>query len=109
MPSQGRRQWINEANAIGELTVIEGADTNLEIGTLSQVVARNQGPAVLHDKIKGYPAGFRVLTNSMSNIKTFNLTFGIPLDCSIKESVETLRTRITDWERNAGSFPPLVV
>src|SRR3990172_4610108 len=99
MLTQDLRQWVDQAKEIGELTEIEGADTNEDIGTLCQVVARNQGPAVLHDKIKGYPAGFRVLTNSMSNIKTLNLTFGIPLDCAIKESVEVLRTRITDWER----------
>jgi 4-hydroxy-3-polyprenylbenzoate decarboxylase len=108
-PVEDLREWIEQAKAIGELTVIEGADTHLEIGTLSQVVARNQGPAVLHDKIKGYPAGFRVLTNSMSNIKTFNLTFGLALDYAIKDSVEALRTRITDWERQASSFQPKFV
>src|SRR3972149_2266240 len=109
MPTQDLRQWIEEAKEIGELTDIEGAHTSTEMGTLSQVVARNHGPAVLHDKIKGYPAGFRVLTNSMSNIKTFNLTFGLPLEYAIKDSVEALRTRITDWERNADNFPPKVV
>ena len=97
MPTQDLRQWIDEARKIGELTDVEGADTNLEIGTLSQVVARNHGPAVLHDKIKGYPAGFRVLTNSMSNIKTINLTFGLPLDYTIKDSIEALRTQISKF------------
>ncbi len=109
MPVQDLREWIDQARALGELTEIEGAGTNIDIGTLCQVVARNQGPAVLHDKINGYPAGFRVLTNSMSNIKTFNLTFGIPLENTIRDSVEFLRKRITDWERNAGQFAPVVV
>ncbi len=109
MQTQDLRKWLDQARTIGEVTEIEGADTNLEIGTLSQVVARNQGPAVLHDKIKGYPPGFRVLTNSMSNIKTINLTFGLPLDYAIKDSIEELRKRITGWEKNASSFAPRIV
>src|SRR5512146_590247 len=106
MQTQDLRQWIERAKAVGELTEIEGADKNLEIGTLSQVVSRNQGPAVLHDKIKGHAPGFRVLTNSMSNAKTINLAFGLPLEYSIRDSVEALRSRVSGWEKNAGNFEP---
>jgi 4-hydroxy-3-polyprenylbenzoate decarboxylase len=57
------REWIDQAKDIGELKVIEGADTNLEVGTMAQIDAKNEGPALLFDKLKGYGDGFRILTN----------------------------------------------
>ncbi|MDF1554584.1 MAG: UbiD family decarboxylase, partial [Deferrisomatales bacterium] len=72
------REWLALADGIGELKNIEGADAHLEAGTMVQVNGQNMGPALLFDKFPGYQEGFRVLTNSMANIKTVNLTFGLP-------------------------------
>lgn len=63
------REWLDKAQEIGELALIKGADTKYEIGTLAQLSGRNQGPAVLFQEIKGYPADFRILTNMTSNIR----------------------------------------
>ena len=78
------RDWINRAREIDELVVIEGADTKHEMGAIGQLSSRNHGPAILHHKIKGYPPNFRVLTNMLSNIRTFNLTFGFPLENTLE-------------------------
>ncbi len=102
------REWIEEAKKIGELVVTEGCDTN-EFGPISQITARNEGPAVLHRKIKGYDPGFGVITNLMANIRTFNMTFGFPVDYSIKESVEALSEKAYQWADDAVKFPPTVV
>ena len=48
------REWLVEAEKIGELKIIEGADPNLEVGTIVQVNSKNEGPALLFDKFRGY-------------------------------------------------------
>lgn len=103
------REWIERAKKAGELEVVEGADTKFEIGTITQVNSKNLGPGVLFEKIKGYDPNFRVLTNMVSNIKTINLTFGLPLENSIRDTVETLRQKFPEWEKAAENFPPRVV
>lgn len=102
------RQWIDEAEKLGELAVIESGDTN-EFGVISQLTARNKGPAVLHQKLKGYDPGFRVITNLMANIRTFNMTFGFPVDYTIRDTVEALSGKAREWPESAEGFPPTVV
>ncbi len=105
---QDLREWIDEAEKIDELIVTEGCDTH-EFGVISQITARNQGPAVLHRRVKGYDPGFGVITNMMSNIRTFNLTFGFPIDHSLKETVEALSEKANEWRDHAPQFPPTPV
>ena len=103
------REWMEQAEQAGELRVIEGVDPHLEVGTIVQVDAKNQGPALLFDKLKGYREGFRILTNSMSNIRTFNLTFGLPIENSIDETISVLRVNAGEWAETAKNFPAKVV
>ncbi|MEE9418920.1 MAG: UbiD family decarboxylase [Desulfatiglandaceae bacterium] len=103
------REWIDQAKDIGELKVIEGADPKLEVGTIVQIDAKNEGPALLFSKLKGYSDRFRVLTNSMSNTRTFNLVFGLPVENSIQESVEALRVKAGELAEKAKDFPARVV
>ncbi len=103
------REWIEQAKKIDEVVVIEGADLRYEIGTINQLTAKNEGPAVLHQNIKGYPPNFRVLTNLLSNIRTFNLSLGFPLDNTIRDTVETLREKVREWQLVLQDFPPKVV
>lgn len=103
------REWIDKAKDIGELEVIEHADPDLEVGTIVQVNAKNEGPALLFDKLKGYSEGLRILTNSMANIRTVNLVFGLPIENSIQESVEALRVKAGEWAANADDFPAELV
>jgi len=103
------REWIEQARQMNELAVVEGADTKYELGAVGQLSAKNRGPAVLHQKIKGYRPNFRVMTNMLSNPRTISLTFGMPTENTVKETVETMRTDITRWKREAENFPPTVV
>src|SRR3990172_1576713 len=102
------REWIDEARKIGEIVVIEGAETD-DFGPVSQITSRNEGPAVLFQDIEGYPSGFRMATNLVSNIRTFNLAFGLPLEYSIKETVESLTKKAGEWSEKSVKFPPAVV
>ena len=103
------REWIEKAKEIGELKVLEGADAEHEIGVIVQLNRRNMGPAILFDKIKGFKPGFRILTNSMSNIKTINLTFGLPIENTIEETIDALRIKSGEWAEKAKDFSPVVV
>lgn len=103
------REWVEQAEKIHELKVIKDADPHLEVGTMVQVNGKNQGPALLFDRVKGYQEGYRILTNSMANIRTVNLTFGLPIEQSIRETVETLRTKASEWEKSAKDYPFKVV
>jgi 4-hydroxy-3-polyprenylbenzoate decarboxylase len=73
------RQWIDKAEKLGQLKRLNGCDWNLEIGAITELVARREdGPAVLFDEIKGYPKGHRVLSNSLSTRERLGLTLGLP-------------------------------
>ncbi|MBI2369568.1 MAG: UbiD family decarboxylase [Deltaproteobacteria bacterium] len=87
------REWIEKIEKIGELRRLNGADWNLEIGTVTELVNRSTGPAVLFDEIKGYPRGHRVLTNSLGSLKRLSLTMGLPLDLDTMGFVKAWRDR----------------
>src|SRR5689334_7452791 len=53
---QDLRDWIERADEVGELKRIDGADWNLEVGAVAEVAQRlEHSPAVLFDRIRGYP------------------------------------------------------
>ena len=60
---------------------VEGADPYLEIGGITEVAAaRPDCPALLFDAIKGYPRGFRVLTNATNNPRVAAVALGLDPD-----------------------------
>ncbi|MFB3884341.1 MAG: UbiD family decarboxylase [Thermodesulfobacteriota bacterium] len=60
------RVYMKKLEEMGELKIIDGADWNLEIGTICEGVSWKGNPfAILFDNIKDYPKGFRLLTNAM--------------------------------------------
>jgi len=103
------REWMEEADKVGELKSVKGANPKYEIGAIVEENSRNFGPAIIFDEIRGYAAGFRVLTNSMSNIRNFNLTFGFPIESSIRDTIKVLAGKMEKWNREADQFPPELV
>jgi UbiD family decarboxylase len=62
------RTCLELADEMGNLQRIEGADPNLEIGTLYEIsLEQEEPPVMVFDKIKGYPEGFRVAVNVRSS------------------------------------------
>ncbi|HXG53396.1 MAG TPA: UbiD family decarboxylase [candidate division Zixibacteria bacterium] len=79
MEYQDLREWIQIAEEMGELKTLTNCDWNLEIGAITELVHHKEdGPAVLFDEIKGYPKGYRVLSNSLASRKRLALTLGLP-------------------------------
>ena len=71
-----------------QIRVVDGANWNLEIGCLTELMAEKEGPALLFDNIVGYPKGFRVFTNFMGTAARNAVALGISPKLS---KVEMLR------------------
>ena len=90
----GLRSWLKQADGLGEIRAIEGADWDLEIGGVADIVnERGSSPAVLFDSVKGYPKGYRVLVNSLGSTKRLGLSLGMPQNLSAMEFVSEWRRR----------------
>ena len=65
---QDLRRWIREAADVAELTTLEGVHWQVEMGALADHVGSQAFvPALLFDRIPGFPAGHRVLVNSLAS------------------------------------------
>ncbi|MDH3241371.1 MAG: UbiD family decarboxylase [Alphaproteobacteria bacterium] len=62
------RRCLELSAEIDNLEVVQGADTNQEIGALYELsLEREEPPVIVFDNIKGYPEGFRVAVNVRSS------------------------------------------
>src|SRR5713101_8251503 len=93
------REFIELVDKLGALRRIEGADPRFEIGAITEVAAgRPDGPALLFDAIGGFPRGFRVFTNAVTNPQRAALALGLdpalrPLD-ALKAWMEKRKTLV---------------
>src|SRR5258708_1060809 len=74
----GLRGFIGEGEKLRAPRHGAGADPHGEIGAITEVAAGlPEWPALLFDRIKGYPAGVRVFTNATTNPQRAALALGI--------------------------------
>ncbi len=88
---------LDQLDRLNELTLVEGADWDVEIGTLTELSEERKGPALLFDRIKDYPPGYRVVSNLLSTPRRMAVAFGfnpgvpnIELVRSLKDTFEHL-------------------
>jgi 4-hydroxy-3-polyprenylbenzoate decarboxylase len=84
------RGWLKEVQNIGELVDIETPTSwDEEISGITYIVGKQKGaPALLFDNIKGYPKGYRVLTNILgSSLNRIALALGLPLNLSVLDMI----------------------
>ncbi|MBI4330111.1 MAG: UbiD family decarboxylase [Chloroflexi bacterium] len=99
------RSFIDQLRDIGELKHVEGADWDLEIGTITELMDERNGPGLLFDRIKGYPAGYRVAASLIATPRRMAVAFGLPSDTTNAELVRTLKDRFKDLKQ----VPPVYV
>ena len=100
------REFIKEAEDLGQVKVIEGADWNVEIGTITELSqCKSDQPLLLFDKIKGYPPGYRIAANPMTSYNRLALCLGLPLNLRGIEQVRAYREKIRDYK----PVPPVYV
>src|SRR5437016_11960187 len=102
--SRDLRDWMAAVNRIGELKHINGADWDVEIGTITEM-GHHRGErshALLFDDIKGYPKGYRVVSNTMNTTKRLALTLHQGTNYTRIGFVKEIKNRIT----NIKYIPP---
>lgn len=104
------REWLSAVEKLGELTVIEGADWDAEIGCIASLNAqKDDSSALIFDNIKDYPQGLRVLTSSLTKPSRIALSLGFPADYSISRLSQALREGLQEWYDAWPDYPPEVV
>jgi UbiD family decarboxylase len=95
-PHVDLREFIARAESVGEVTRIAGADWNLELGTLAEIVyhARPEPPALLFDDVPGYPKGMRLLSGATNSSKRLAITMGLPVPNCPLDVVRAYRDRM---------------
>ncbi|MEI9478828.1 MAG: UbiD family decarboxylase, partial [Deltaproteobacteria bacterium] len=102
------REFIDKCKEIGEFQLIEGADWNLEIGTIGQwQVADPNSPLLFFDKIKGYPPGYRVCSNMYRTIRREALCLGLSLEA--KTGMDLVRGWREKIRNGVTLIPPVTV
>jgi 4-hydroxy-3-polyprenylbenzoate decarboxylase len=72
------REWIQEADKLGEIVRLKGMSWEREIGMVSALLQRaDPAPCAIFEDIPGVRKGFRVLTNFFG-AKRANVTLGFP-------------------------------
>jgi len=94
MPYRDLRDFIAALERNNELRTVEGADWNLEIGTIDELNYEKLGPALLFDRIKDYPEGYRVLTNAMDPIRRALLAIDFPMDLDVNTAVQRFDEKV---------------
>ncbi|HVW90759.1 MAG TPA: UbiD family decarboxylase [Gaiellaceae bacterium] len=103
------RAWLDEMRDVDELVDITGADRDLEIGAITDLNAKNHGPALLFDEIPGFEGRGRVLSCSLSRPARLAAALGFAPGTTARELVEGLQGRPAEWRRTAPDFPVEVV
>lgn len=103
------RAWLDRARELGQLEDVEGADARAELGAVARLNAQRGGPALLFDKITGYPEGFRVLTGAMLNPATLGMTLGLDPKLDKRQLSDEVYRLIQDAGRQASDFPTRLV
>lgn len=98
MVERDLREWIEQADKLGELKRINGADWNVEIGAITELGHHRgeQSHALLFDNIKGYPQGYRVLSNTMNTVKRIAMTLYMEPRLDRLEFVRDIKRHITN-------------
>jgi len=101
----GLRSFLAECERLGELRTITDADWDLEIGALTESTAEliPEPPALLFDRIKGYPEGFRVLSLAVVSRARTALALRLPTDTRKMELVRLASRKLKDSPR----IPPV--
>ncbi|MGE4657884.1 MAG: UbiD family decarboxylase, partial [Gammaproteobacteria bacterium] len=92
------RDFLTRVDDMGELYRLDGVDWNLEMGALAEMVCQEsregKSPALLFDKIPGYPEGFRVLSGAINSSRRLAYALGFPEPDGPTGVVKAFRDRL---------------
>src|ERR687891_1339788 len=96
------RTWLDDIKSIGQLMRVENVDWDLELSTLTEIINERSKtrPAIVFNRIKGYPEGYRVAVNLLSSLQRLALTIGMDPGISEFDFVQ-------QWRRQIKSIQPI--
>ena len=94
------RGFIRCLEDMGEVKSLEGADLKVEVGALTERAAEKEGPALLFDRFKDFPPGFRIVSNLFRTCRRTAPAMGLPVDL---KGVEFLYA----WRKKLAAFKPV--
>ncbi|MCH7543300.1 MAG: UbiD family decarboxylase [Proteobacteria bacterium] len=100
-PHTDLRDWLERIERTGQMKKIDGADWNLEIGAIAEMIYHNSPenpPCLLFDNIPGYEEGFRVLSGMTNSPKRLAVTLGLPDADKGLDVVQSYRDRMKNFE-----------
>ena len=97
------RQYLAKVDELGELKTIHGIDWDREMGGITEILYREKAeksPALLFDKIKGYPEGYRCLYGMLNSPKRFALSLGLllPKEGGLMDLLKAYREKMKDMK-----------
>jgi 4-hydroxy-3-polyprenylbenzoate decarboxylase len=100
------REWIEEAEKLGEVRVAKGLSWQKDIGMASELILHDENaPCVVFEDVPGTLPGSRILVNFFGG-KRQKMTLGFPTELSKLELSEAFRTHyVADLKR----IPPRYV
>ncbi len=91
------REFLEQVDSLGELRRVDGADWNLEIGTITEVAASSPAcPIVMFDNIKGHKSGYRIVTNLVHTERRLALALGESIELKGMELVKKWKGKLRD-------------
>ena len=103
------REWLAKIEEIGELKTIHEADPELEIGALTEINDGKKGPALLFEKIKGYPEGHRLLSSALITSSRLGIALGVEPAERIERLLSQLEGKPQQWKAACQEFSTKVV
>lgn len=105
------RSFLADVDKWGELKRIEGADWDLEMSTIAELAYREGKrpvPALLFDKIRGYPQGYRALFGEISSLRRLSAALNLALPEDNFDPMAVVRAWVAK-QKNIKPVPPRFV
>jgi 4-hydroxy-3-polyprenylbenzoate decarboxylase len=96
------RSWLDDVKRLDQLMTVENVDWDLELSTLTEIINERAKirPAIVFDRIKGYPPGYRIAVNALSSVNRLALTMGLDPQLSEFDFVK-------QWRQQVKTIQPL--
>ena len=104
-PHRDLRAFLARVKEADELTEIDNASWDPEMGTLAEIVYHGKPdnpPALLFNNIPGFPEGFRTLSGATNSARRLAITLGFPRPANPMDVVRSYRERMTGHARQAA-------
>lgn len=104
MAFKDNREFIEALKKTGDVVLVKKeVDWDLEAGAISRRACELSGPAILFEKIKDYPEGYRIFAAPVATYRRVAIAMGLPANTPINKIYEAYE------HREEHPVPPVIV